>query len=104
MLSVHEIPGALDLVIGIAGIDCRVEVKDGTKKPSARKLTDSERETIESWRGRTPVVVTSVDDVDAHVASIRATEPVPAGPSMRSTSPPSRHLTPAGAAYTYEDD
>ncbi len=32
---VHQIPGALDLIIGYAGIDVRIEIKDGSKPSSA---------------------------------------------------------------------
>jgi len=58
----HQIPGALDLIVGYRGIDVRVEIKDSSKPPSARKLTPAELETFETWRGRHPEVVQSVDD------------------------------------------
>ena len=72
VFSTHDVPGELDLVVGGCGVDCRVEIKDGAKPPSKRRLTPAERETIATWRGRKPVIIESVDDVDAHVAAIRA--------------------------------
>lgn len=63
--------GALDLLIGIYGIDQRVEVKDGSKSPSRRKLSESEQATFENWHGRKPVVVKSSDDVIALCKKLR---------------------------------
>ena len=48
-----------------------VEVKDGRKPPSARKLTPAERLFHDAWVGVVEVV-SSVDDVTALVAKWRA--------------------------------
>ena len=56
--------GALDLLIGHMGIDQRVEIKDGSKTPSERRLTDAESETFYTWKGRRPVIIESIDDVN----------------------------------------
>lgn len=53
--------GCPDLVIGVQGRNVLLEVKDGRKPPSARKLTPAEREWIDAWRGQVNVVE-SVDD------------------------------------------
>lgn len=66
VLDVSQIAGALDLVIGLAGVDCRVEIKDGEKPQSARKLTEAEQRAFDTWDGRPPVLVETVADVDAH--------------------------------------
>jgi hypothetical protein len=71
VLDVHEIPGALDLVIGVAGIDCRVELKDGSRPPSRRALTAAEVDVLESWRGMPPAVVTSVEEAEILVRNLR---------------------------------
>jgi hypothetical protein len=63
--------GVPDLLVGIFGLTELVEVKDGTKPPSARKLNDAQREWHARWRGRKPVVVQSVDDAVAVVAKLR---------------------------------
>ncbi len=62
-LDLTSISGILDGVIGVNGIDQRVEIKDGAKFPSERRLTPNEKREFEEWRGRKPVVVESVDDV-----------------------------------------
>ena len=43
-------------------INILVEIKDGSKPPSQRKLTVDEYEFQQTWRGKY-VVITSVDDV-----------------------------------------
>ena len=58
----HQIPGALDLIIGYHGTDVRVEIKDGSKPASAQKLTPAEQKVFDTWKGRPIEVVTSVDD------------------------------------------
>ena len=69
--STHEIPGALDGIIGVAGIDQRIEIKDGSKVPSARKLTTAEAEEIDMWRGRKPVIIESVEQLVELVNKLR---------------------------------
>jgi len=73
VLDVSSLPGeALDLLVGCAGIDQRVECKDGGLSPSRRALTDSEARTFRAWRGRPPVVVTSTDEAIRLVYALRA--------------------------------
>ena len=60
----HQIPGALDLIVGYRGVDVRVEVKDGSKPWSAQKLTAAEKEVFRNWRGSDPVILSSIDDVN----------------------------------------
>ena len=58
--------GGPDLVLGVATKFGRknylIEVKDGAKPPSARKLTTDERKFRDSWRGQY-AVVESVEDL-----------------------------------------
>ena len=65
VLEVHSVAGALDLVCGMGHIDVRVEIKDGSKPPSARRLTEAEAKTMAEWRGRPPVILMSLEDCDA---------------------------------------
>jgi hypothetical protein len=43
--------GMPDLIVGMPGINMLVEVKDGEKPPSARKLTDDQAKFHAEWRG-----------------------------------------------------
>jgi hypothetical protein len=55
--------GKPDLIVAINSlITFAVEVKDGSKPPSKRKLTEKEIEFRDSWKGRY-VIIESVDDV-----------------------------------------
>lgn len=53
--------GAPDIVIGFRGQSILIEIKDGSKPPSKRKLTDDEIVFMNGWRGRY-VVINSVDE------------------------------------------
>lgn len=53
--------GFPDLVVSRARYTALVEVKDGTKPPSARQLTDDEREFRDKWPGDY-VIATSPQD------------------------------------------
>lgn len=48
--------GFPDLVAGYRGVNYLLEVKDGAKVPSARKLTPAEMGWHEKWRGHAVVV------------------------------------------------
>lgn len=48
--------GCPDLLVGWQGINCLVEVKDGSKPPSARKLTPDQVDWHGSWLGQVTVV------------------------------------------------
>ena len=50
--------GAPDLLIGIAGANYLVEVKDGGKPPSKRRLTPDEATWHGAWCGQVAVVAT----------------------------------------------
>lgn len=53
--------GFVDIVVGRAGANFLMEIKDGRKSKSKRKLTPAEREFHQAWRGQV-CVVKSVDD------------------------------------------
>lgn len=71
VIDTHAIAGALDMLVGVAGVSCLVEVKDGSKPPSARKLTDPEKKTIDEWRGFPCAIVTSTDEAVLLVGNLR---------------------------------
>lgn len=51
--------GCPDLLVGFGGRTLVLEVKDGAKPPSARKLTDDEVMWFGSWKGEAYVVETA---------------------------------------------
>lgn len=50
--------GTPDLLVGYRGLNFVLEVKDGSKPPSARRLTPDEREWHDAWRGQVWIVET----------------------------------------------
>lgn len=50
--------GFPDLAVGWRGMTLLLEIKDGSKPPSARKLTEDERDWHDMWRGHAEVVNT----------------------------------------------
>jgi len=48
--------GCPDLVVGFRGLNALVEVKDGRKPPSQRKLTKDEQKWHDAWGGQVFVV------------------------------------------------
>ena len=56
--------GFPDLVVGLAGRNILVEVKDGSKAPSERKLTPDQVEFKALWRGQWAVAHSPSEAVD----------------------------------------
>ena len=50
------------LLVGFRGVTILMEVKDGQKVPSARKLTPAEQKFFDEWRGGIVAIVNSVDE------------------------------------------
>ena len=53
--------GCPDLLIGLRGVNFLIEVKDGSRSPSRRRLTPDEADWHTAWRGQV-IVVTCVED------------------------------------------
>jgi hypothetical protein len=54
--------GIPDLLVGYKGFTILMEVKDGQKVPSARKLTPAEQKFFDDWQGGMLVIVNSVEE------------------------------------------
>ena len=53
----HMVGGGFpDCVVGYRGVTYTLEIKDGNKPPSARKLTPDEERWHEEWRGQVAIV------------------------------------------------
>lgn len=55
--------GAPDLLLGVSGKNALVELKDGNKPSSARKLTPLEEKFFAEWRGQVCVISTIAEAV-----------------------------------------
>lgn len=53
--------GCPDLLVGAFGVTLLIEVKDGTKPPSARKLTSDQEIWHRAWTGGPLVIVTDIE-------------------------------------------
>ena len=54
----HGVP---DLLVGYLGKTILMEVKDGTKSPSKRQLTEDQVKWIDSWTGGSVFIVDNVE-------------------------------------------
>ena len=54
--------GIPDLLVAYKGYTVLMEVKDGDKVPSARKLTEAEQKFFDEWTGGMMVIVNSVEE------------------------------------------
>lgn len=54
--------GFPDIVVGYCGVNYLIEIKDGSKVPSQRKLTTDEQDWHDNWKGSVDIVE-SVSDV-----------------------------------------
>jgi len=54
--------GIPDLLVAYRGCTVLMEVKDGDKVPSARKLTEAEQKFFDEWTGGMLVIVNSVEE------------------------------------------
>jgi len=63
--------GAPDLVVGCFGVDAWVEVKPLVGETRRREPRASQLQWHERWRGRKPVVLRTIDDCAALIATLR---------------------------------
>ncbi len=76
VLHLHTVgEGCPDLLVGVDGIDQLVEVKDGRKRASERRLRPDQVEFHRRWRGRPVFVVEWPAEAAALVQRIRKERP-----------------------------
>jgi hypothetical protein len=56
--------GYPDITVGFRGRNWMIEIKDGSKPPSARKLTPAQLEFVAAWRGQYAVVTSAQQAID----------------------------------------
>lgn len=66
--------GFPDIVVGYLGVNLLMEIKDGEKPPSQRKLTPDEQKFKDNWLG-TYIVVNSVNDALSALEIIKRSIP-----------------------------
>lgn len=54
--------GLFDLLVSHRGETLLIEIKDGSRPPSARRLTDAEQKFHDEWPGSDLYIVNSVDE------------------------------------------
>lgn len=62
VLDVAQLKNCCDIIVSKECLTAAIEIKDGAKPPSARKLSAGEEEFRDTWRGKW-VLIESVDDV-----------------------------------------
>ena len=67
----HGVP---DLLVGYEGKNILIEIKDGNKTPSKRKLTDDQVKWHDNWNGGAVAVVESVDAAWVALGIMRGNE------------------------------
>jgi Holliday junction resolvase len=68
--------GCPDLLVGFEGVTWLMEVKDGSKTPSRRRLGTSQVEFIAAWRGKPIRVVESPSDALLAILDLRRRDEV----------------------------
>lgn len=70
VIDVSGTPCGFDILVGYGGLCIPVEIKDGTKPPSARKLTENEAKVHARWTGGKRIVL-DMDGVAATANMLR---------------------------------
>lgn len=77
--------GVPDLLVGFHGLTVLLEVKDGRRPPSERKLTEAEKAFLRDWRGGPALVVGSVEAALAAIGAYPGTPEVRKAPRNANT-------------------
>ena len=62
VLHTHTLKNAFDILVGYEGRDFKMEIKDGKKPPSQRKLTSGELKFKNEWKGSEYHIVISLEE------------------------------------------
>ncbi len=56
VIDTSQVAGFVDIVVGRRGLNFLIEIKDGSKPPSSRKLTPMEEDFHRDWRGQAHII------------------------------------------------
>ena len=62
VLITSQLKNCFDILVGYNGINYIVEIKDGNKPPSQRRLTKGEIQFRDNWKGGKYYVIESIED------------------------------------------
>lgn len=62
VLITSQLKNCFDLLVGYKGVNYIVEIKDGSKPPSQRKLTIGEKKFREGWKGGEYFIIKNIDE------------------------------------------
>ena len=63
VLITSQLKNCFDILVGYNGVNYICEIKDGTKPPSQRKLTEGEKSFRDNWKGGEYYIIESIEDV-----------------------------------------
>lgn len=61
VLDIHTLPNCFDILVGYKGVTYLMEIKDGNKPPSKRKLSPGEIKFMDNWKGSKYHIVLDLD-------------------------------------------
>ena len=62
VLQTHQLKNCFDIIVGYKGVNIIMEIKDGNKPQSQRKLSEGEQKFKDTWKGGEYHVVLCLDD------------------------------------------
>ena len=62
--------GLPDLIVGFRGVNLLLELKDGNKVPSAKKLTEAEQYFVSNWKGHPVQIIESPEEAVNYVLAV----------------------------------
>ena len=74
VLDIYKIPNCADIIVGKWKRSIVIEIKDGSKPPSKRKLTPGEISFRDRWRGDYRIVTCIQDVIDIDREYVKSIE------------------------------
>jgi hypothetical protein len=87
VVDIADVGGGIgDVLVGYHGRNYLLEIKDGSRPPSERQLTEAEADMARTWRGHWTIVETVDEAIGAVGNGIARRDPVPVRKLNRKTS------------------